>query len=222
MDGKVVDYFSPRGGMFRIRAEEGSTDKIVIREAFEENTYNLHPDDFRHTGVFVDIGANIGAVSALARQLGARKVVAYEPVPDNFDLLAQNMAIHQVPADIAQKAVWSSRGSLKIISAQGASSSNPQALASGAPVLEVETVTLADVLAPYADVDVLKCDTEGAEYEILLDPEVNKKARKIVVEYHTTTIDKIGALLATLSLTHNIRAFGHWRDRGGQIEALRY
>src|SRR5688572_13598445 len=42
-------------------------------------------------GVFVDVGANVGAFSLIASEQSAARVVAYEPHPATFELLRQNL-----------------------------------------------------------------------------------------------------------------------------------
>lgn len=229
----IEDYlvkWNDRSYNFKIRPQAGPgeepCDKVVLREAFIENTYALDPSDFTGSGIFMDIGANIGAVSVLAAAMGARNIIAYEPVPDNYELLQQNLKANIVDAVVSARnlAIWGMPGPLRILSSQGGSTSEPSAVeAHPEMVITADAVTLRDALRDYTDIDVLKVDTEGAEYRMFLDPEVNIKAKKIVIEYHRSeTIGPIGALLATLVLTHNVHAFGSWRSGGGQILALRY
>lgn len=213
------------GRTLNFETREGSTDPIVIREAFFENTYCLSEGDFGNTGVMVDIGANIGAVSLLAVALGAKKVLAFEPEPENFSLLQKNLELNSVDCvEAHQMAVWSSSTKIPLVPSQGGSTSDPHSVeVNKASVIQVQATTLKKILSEYDEIDVLKCDTEGAEYDILTDSEVLQKARKIVIEFHGTTKQRIGSLLATLLLTHNIHAFGRWViGGGGQIYAQRY
>ena len=218
----------PYGGVLNVYLRHGTgpdySDALVLKEAFEENTYGLHEDQFKHTGIFVDIGANIGIVSLLAWTMGATKIIAYEPEPDNYELLLRNMEANpKAPIESHKKAVWSCEASLPLVPRQGGSTSEAGVVADRwKDVTYVPAVTLAYVLEEFEDIDVLKVDTEGAEYEILRDRQVNQKARRIVLEYHTTTEAKFGKLLATLSLTHNIQVFGHYDTDGGQVLGVRY
>lgn len=215
---------------FKIRPQGGNlsqsvTDEIVLREAFVENTYALHPDHFAHTGIMIDIGANIGAVALLACELGAKRVVAYEPDAENFGLLSVNIRLNHArgKVNLHREAIWSQAGTIPLVGGQAATTSNPDTVKAWPElVVQVPTITLAEVLRPFEDVDVLKVDTEGAEYEILRERAVLQKARMIVVEFHTTTTEKFGGLLALLSLTHNLQVFGHYDVSGGQILAKRY
>lgn len=209
----------------RDRPDKVMSDETVIREAFDENTYALHPDHFNNTGIFIDIGANIGTVSLLAVAMGAKKVEAYEPELDNFKMLRQHVVVNKLEDVINthRKAVWSSSTTIELVSLQGDSTSDfLKRIEFPDRVILVPTVTLADVLRPYEDIDVMKVDTEGAEYEMFRDREVNKKIKMIVMEYHETEAAKFGKLLALLSLTHNLSVFGHYDDGGGQICARRY
>lgn len=65
--------------------------------------------------VVYDVGANIGYISMIfARQIGkAGKVLAFEPLPDNFKRLTDNIALNDLPAQIAcfQAAVIDGSGS---------------------------------------------------------------------------------------------------------------
>jgi FkbM family methyltransferase len=123
--------------------------------------------------VILDIGANIGAASLyFARLFPQAHIHAFEPIPDNFTLLARNAApfpniyLHHM--------------------ALGGKSGRARMLASNSPLnlggfsfyaagsdpsrtLEVEMKHPDVILAELGihQVDLIKIDTEGAEYEIL-------------------------------------------------------
>ncbi len=123
--------------------------------------------------VILDIGANIGAASIyFARLFPQAHIHAFEPVSDNFTLLARNVApfpniyMHQM-------ALGGKSGRLRLLA-----SISPHNLggfsfytegSDPCRTLEVEMkrpdALLADLGIP--QVDLIKIDTEGAEYEIL-------------------------------------------------------
>lgn len=215
---------------FKTRLERGNvsdtvSDAIVLREAFVENTYSLHDTHFVWTGVMVDIGANIGAVTVLACALGATRVVAYEPEPENYQLLVGNIARNGYGKTVEthQKAIWSMAGTIALVPSQGASTSRPAVIdAYPNQTIQVPSITLAQALTSFDSVDVVKVDTEGAEYEMFGDRDTNRKIRLLVLEYHQATTAQFGGLVAQLSLTHNVQVFGHYDTDGGQLVAKRY
>jgi len=139
-------------------------------------------------------------------------------------MLLEHLNINSVPAEVHNVAIWSKNGMLKLLPSQGASTSREDALkAYPESVIEVPAITLEQAFERIPeDIDVLKCDCEGGEYELFLNAEVNKKVRKIVMEYHIANVEKFGAMVATLIRTHNVQAFGDWKTGGGQLVAIRY
>lgn len=85
------------GGMqFRIRPD--SSDVKAIREVVERRSYWRR--DFQiGRGPWVDLGANVGAFTCVVAKAGCR-VVAYEPDPDSFRILAENVALNGLSAHV--------------------------------------------------------------------------------------------------------------------------
>lgn len=201
-------------------------DQLILKEMFELNTYSLSEKDFENSGVFLDIGANIGAASILAHCLGAKRIICYEPEEENAELLIQHLDINKVSSEVHIEGVWSTEGEIQFVPSQGASTSREEAiLAHKEMVVKIKTVSLQRVLERIQEVDVLKCDCEGAEYAIfnsLLQEGTLNKVRKIVMEYHQTNVQQFGEMVATLVRTHNVQMFGDWKTGGGQLVAIRY
>jgi len=63
-------------------------------DAHEPATTNLFKEIIHQGDNFVDIGANIGYFSLLAKSLGADLVYSFEPEEKNFDYLQKNLAIN--------------------------------------------------------------------------------------------------------------------------------
>jgi len=86
-------------------------EKISEVMVFLNNKYKFVPDHF------VDIGANIGTHSIYALKCGHfKRVMAFEPVKDNFFLLKKNLALNNVMhmADIYPFALSSTSGFLEM------------------------------------------------------------------------------------------------------------
>ena len=102
---KVVPFLPP------LRFRHDSTDALVIQEILnsEGSSYSMKPTSKMPSGFSVkghksvlDIGAHIGVFARNALSLGCHKVIAYEPEPDNFELLSQNLEIIQQSETLKQ------------------------------------------------------------------------------------------------------------------------
>lgn len=119
----------------------------------------------------LDIGGNIGVASRyLAHRFPSAQVHAFEPVPANLELLRRNAA-HAPRISVHAFALGGEDGelALRLPDASGFNQGGYSAFAGGAaevraPVRRVEGALAG---AGIASVDVIKIDTEGAEFSIL-------------------------------------------------------
>jgi FkbM family methyltransferase len=181
------------------------TEIIIFWLVFARRHY---PVEATHR-VILDVGANVGFFTLYAaRQAPAARIIAVEPFPETCrrlrELLVHN-AINQ-RVTVLNYAVALERGSAEMDSAEGipsvyrriqseaaaslnlnpghrridATSANP-----GVPILKR---TLADVMeaARVEEVDLMKMNIHGSEYEVLIGtpPSVIRRIRKIAVQYH--------------------------------------
>jgi FkbM family methyltransferase len=140
--------------------------------------------------VIVDIGANIGAFAvACGMRSRSGTVYAYEPCPDNFRLLEENIA-RNCPGMVQARRLavhrdCSPRTLYLDPEHSGAHSVYEKRWAHDA--IGIDCVSLAAILASIGrPVDILKIDAEGSEYEILFAcPQlVRRQVRTIVMEAH--------------------------------------
>lgn len=213
------------------------SDHIVMWEMFVENVYQLKHDHFNDTKTAIDIGANIGAFSIFAVAMGAERVIAYEPDSENYPQLQKNLDLNNMldKVETHQLGVLDKGGHHKLFHGQGASFVNgiknltarAQANLDSGKITDetIEVISLASVFADnkIANVDVMKIDVEGSEYKIIegTTPEILAKAKFITIEFHSTEASTFGAMIAKLSLTHNLHIIGHY-DIGGNIYGDRY
>lgn len=120
--------------------------------------------------LFVDVGANLGYFSLLARKLGV-PVIAVEPQPQNVKTLEQNLSANNWRAEIHQVALAERPGTLPLYGASGPSASLLPRWAgySTKHVQQVPVSTLDILMASQRDDKVLavKIDVEGAEIGVL-------------------------------------------------------
>jgi FkbM family methyltransferase len=206
--------------MFDIR-EGYPTDEVVVREIWEENVYEVHGWHFDKSGVAIDIGANIGAFSIYAAAIGAKKIYAIEPEPNNLEALKANISLNVLSdkIEVLDIGVSDFNGTALITNEGGGSS-----IFEGKGT-EIDIVTLDNLFKmhqiDYAD--FIKIDTEGSEVATILgaSKETMQKCGYLAIEFDSRTRKKLGDMVVKLSETHHTRTMGSW-ERGGMIWAWLY
>jgi FkbM family methyltransferase len=220
---------------FQIRENEHdpsydhNLDFKVINETWQENVYRLHEYQFSYNGVFVDIGANIGAVSIFVDSFNKNrgfenkiKVYAVEPEPNNLYLLKQN--IENNPTEnitIINNAIWHEE-KMVLISNRGG---NSNIMEPEEDTSEVLAITLETLFSTYdiKEVDVMKIDIEGAEFDLILNTpeETLGKIKTLVLEFDKSFDGRFGKMIEKLSKQFGIDILGS-PERGGYVYANRY
>jgi FkbM family methyltransferase len=151
---------------------------------------------------FVDLGANEGYFTVIGGKLCglAGRVLAIEPQQRLLPVIAENLRLNGVTAEVLNVAVTDVAGPVQIhLSADIASGGSglQQSTRYRVPTQIVKATTLAQVLddAALRHVDLLKVDIEGSEYEALLgSPEVFSQHRvgAVALELHPSRLEKRG------------------------------
>jgi FkbM family methyltransferase len=176
------------GLQFRVRT---AMDVWVIKETCLDRDYE-NGASLQDNWTIIDIGAGLGDFTAYAAQRSPHgRVLAYEPFPESFALLQQNVALNNLrnvaaePCAIAEKP---GTLALNIGIGEAVQHSTTQA---GANTIEVQAITLQQVFDEQglACCDFLKMDIEGGEYAILrgASADLLKRVQRIALEYHDNT-----------------------------------
>lgn len=210
-------------------SDDHDLDYKVVKETWVENVYHIDKGQFWDTGVFVDIGANIGAVSLYVDDFNKSKdadtpdikVYAVEPEPNNLELLRAN--IEQNPTHditVVDKAIWWQKQDVVISNRGGNSSIVDEKLGD-----RVQAITIEDLFNQYKikEADVMKIDIEGAEYDLLIRTPVDvlMKIKFLTLEFDKNTDGKFGVMVDKLSRCFGLQILGS-PDRGGYIYGTRY
>jgi len=138
---------------------------------FESSEVEWLKDQLNSIDYFIDIGANVGYFSCIARSEG-KHVIAVEPLWKNLQMLLRNIELNSgSPVEVFPLALSSEIGAMNLY---GFSSTGASLLANwaGAPVSAVRRVpvtTLDNILGGrFIDKKILiKVDVEGFEYQLL-------------------------------------------------------
>jgi FkbM family methyltransferase len=155
----------------------------------------------------VDVGANAGYFSLfLLSRFPRARVWAYEPIPTNFELLEQyrqahpDLELHTIPKAVTAPACRT----LTLHYERSDSYTTSASIRAGSEhlqALEVEATSLSDILAEHQleELDFLKLDCEGSEYDILFQSpdHLLRRIRRMAIETHPGPTEREqGAALA--------------------------
>lgn len=146
---------------------------------------------------FVDVGGNIGAFSVWAMDQGATTGFVFEPEPNNFAMLALNIAETSVTAyQQALNSATSNTGCELYLSKTGKNPGNTSTRKiRGRSSISVDTRNFQSFLFNNPEVSVVKMDCEGAEYDLLPFIE-DSNVRQIAMELHLQGSDDAGTLMS--------------------------
>ena len=197
----------------------------LYRLMFEEDEYRLRHYGLSAGETIIDIGAHIGwfTLSAAARVPRAR-ILSYEPNPENYRLLLDNLRLNSLTGVLAfEMAVSDKIGTATLSVDKGPIARSTEGtlfpenlLSSGAQSsYRVATITLDEILRANGveRCALVKMDCEGAEHEILTaaSDETLARIERLSVEAHF-----LNAQLGTRSLMALLAARGYRVEKGGR------
>jgi FkbM family methyltransferase len=200
-----------------------NTEKAIGRAIYKNGVYELPTSELiwrllknSPNALFVDVGANIGYYSLLARKrLGnSGTVIAFEPLPEIFEKLTINVQGKRVETN--QYAVSSIKGQAKLSIPEGSESndgiSTLQDCANAVDSVIVQTISLDTFLDK--EIYILKIDVEGHEYNALLGAKLmllHGKIKNIIFEDHDIENSDVAKLLN--SFGYKILSIGWDREK---------
>jgi FkbM family methyltransferase len=165
--GQVVK--TPLG--FSMKGGNSQHHKAMQNGSFEPTEVKWIRTCLNNSGVFVDVGANIGYFTCLARSMG-KPVVAIEPLQYNLKLLLENIEINNGESvEVFPLALSAKAGVLRLFGASSTGASLIQNWAGASTFFSrlVPVNTLDRILdGKFLNKQLLiKVDVEGAEFDVL-------------------------------------------------------
>lgn len=164
-----------------------------MKETCIDRDYETHGAKIGDGWTVIDIGAGLGDFAVMtAKEHPTCRVVAFEPFPESFKLLEQNIQLNRVENVTALPiAIGSKSGSLTLsTTGEAVQHTTTESVVSGAAssTITVESLSLDDALqrCEIDRCDFLKMDCEGSEFDILLNtnPATLQRIKRICLEYH--------------------------------------
>jgi len=179
------------GCQFKVRS---LMDVWVVKETCLDRDYEVNATAIQDHWTIIDIGAGLGDFAiSVAYEHPTCRVYAYEPFPESYKLLEENIALNGVNNVMAYPVAIGARSDQMTLFATGAAVQHTTTQASSpAAGISVQGLCLDDLFAVNAltTCDFLKMDCEGGEYDILFNAgEMTlQKIRNICLEYHDGVI----------------------------------
>ena len=192
----------------------------VFKEVFMEDFYDIEHlvAKLPHNPVIVDVGANAGFFAALLfSKMEKARVFAYEPMPSNVLLFQQTMAANPSMSTIElhQVAVTGlPTGHIELFTTDTEDNTVVSSIFSNFNGLNNKKISVAaqsltDIIDEKGleQIDLLKLDCEGSEYDILYntDAAILQRVKMMVIEVHQ--IDEKRNNLK--SLTNYLQSIGY-------------
>jgi len=192
---------SPRTEPIVLRLNNGLVFKVrtfmdawIIKETCLDEQYEQASTKLTNGWTVIDVGAGLGDFTiSVAKRYPQSSVYAYEPFPESFALLRENLKLNNIQnAQAFPYAVGSHKGTLllRLISKEPVQHTTTPSNQEG-NLLEVQSITLEQIFSQFqlTSCHYLKMDCEGAEYDILLNAnvEIVQKIQHICLEYHDGT-----------------------------------
>lgn len=196
---------SSKVGKYEIWHENSEEFYELKKEIFGENCYYLELDS--EEPVIVDSGAHIGMSVVYFKMLFPKaKVIAFEPVSDNFEILKKNVEENQLEnVEIYQAVVAPKSGRLRIQEpiGEGAWKSGAGIIPKGwkgiqtNKEIKVGAVGIQEILQE--KIDIFKMDIEGMEYEVIRNagPQI-RNVKNWIIEVHPRKDHRIEEIEKTL------------------------
>ncbi len=154
----------------------------TYKEIFEKEIYRFTSE--KVSPFIIDCGANIGLSVLYYKQIyPSAKIFAFEPDLKNFALLEKNTTINNLKdVTLHQQAVWIANTQISFEANESEASHITENKSTGNTV---NAMRLNDLLIQCDEIDFLKIDIEGAEWEVICDCSSNlHKVRNLFLEYH--------------------------------------
>jgi FkbM family methyltransferase len=171
----------------------------TYREIFGAEIYRFSTESA--TPVILDCGANIGLASIYLKTLyPTATIIAFEPDANNRGIFQKNITANQLAGiSIRDEAVWIKDGHIQFESAATEASKISHSTSN---TVSVPCIDFRHFISQFPQIDFLKMDIEGAEFEVIKQcGETLRRVKNLFLEYHgyTSKPAELSTLLSILA-----------------------
>ncbi len=160
----------------------GKTDKGVMSHFFNPG-YRIRDSAANPVRVIVDAGANIGVETLRFRHFHPEaRIVAIEPDSGNFAILTRNAGSDD-KIELIKSGLWSHKCRLHLIAGESAEGFRAEEVDGEPQPSDVDAVSIPSIMQSFGlgEIDILKMDIEGAEFQVFTAPDVESWIQRVKV-----------------------------------------
>ncbi len=172
------------GLKIKVRSNTVDAHEVVTILSGQEYPFKIIAPALDSQAVIIDVGAHIGSFTLyLKNKLPNLRVYCFEPAQSNYNILVDNINLNSLQNVKAIKMALAGKSGPAYLKTFGL---NSNAYNLGSTGEEVVGIDLDAFLRSenLGNIDLLKMDCEGAEYEILSNFKQLNKIKSIILEYH--------------------------------------
>ncbi len=157
-----------------------------LADVFRNDYNSLEPDIFKGLKTFIDVGANIGFISACVRMSSPGcSIICFEPLEENAKLCALN----NPKAKVEVCGIGAKNGKMKLLVDDSGFMASSLKFDYRQTEREVKVVTLDGYLSGvkgFDEIDLIKIDVEGMEADVIKGgKKALSRTKRIVAEIHS-------------------------------------
>lgn len=186
----IFDKYTNIDGTFIVRKNNKSDIYVVDELKDYRGKVILTPDD-----VWADLGANIGTFGVLIHDK-VKKIYGFEPEPNNCLVIKEQIKYNKMlNYELIEKAVMNvNDGPMPLFldeldMGHTLIKNKANKRKNTANIIEVPVISFKELMMQYPDINKIKMDIEGAEYDIVLNYDWSK-IDQLIVEYHSIKEDE--------------------------------
>ena len=169
------------------------------QEIFLDKEYLFHTESDKP--IILDLGSNVGtSIIFFSKHFPNAIIEGYEADPNIYAYLKSNMLNNDVKVQLYNAAVWINNGNC-LFHSDGTDGGH-LIIKESKNDISVSCIDILDIVRKYPEIDFLKIDIEGAEYEVI--KRMNNylcNVKHLFIEYHEkrTEKQKLSEILSIIS-----------------------
>ena len=183
--------YEVNGKGIEVEIQTGTYDEVMAKEVLSQDYYELYKH-LRANDRVLDLGGEVGLFTVMCVELGAEKVVAFEPLTQHIEVFERNTQRYGDKVELVKMAITGDGRKVYMnLKASEVEEGGKVYIHTGDTDIygkggePVKSMTYESIIEKYGEFDIVKLDIEGAEMEVFKSMESNMLLPRVfTMEYH--------------------------------------